>query len=419
MNITSLLPVLISGTGLFFIIRLRAFFIFHPIRTARILFGALADRTARRSLCLALAGTLGVGNVLGVAVGLMLGGPGMLFWLLVSALFASVIKYSEAALSTISGTRGMIGVISLTSRPRATLYAALVLALSLTMGSSLQCISLADSASVAFGISPALTAVALAAATIAVVIGGREKIESATELVIPVATATYIAITVAVIAVNLHRIPTVISAVISSALTPRAAGGGIFAFLGSSALREGFARGILSNEAGAGTSSLAHSASGASPVAAGLFGILEVTFDTVILCPLTALAILTAIPDPTAYHSAMSLVCAAVATSLGQIFLFPLFLSISAFAYSTVVCWYYYGRISLEYLFNKRFVTLYTAVFALFILLGGSIGELLVISMTDLIILPMTVITLCALLKNASIVRHTTETAISPRNKHS
>ena len=251
MNITSLLPVLISGTGLFFIIRLRAFFIIHPLRTVRILSGALRERTARRALCLALAGTLGVGNVLGVAVGLMLGGPGMLLWLLISAVFASVIKYSEAALSTLYGTRGMIGVIAASSRTRASLYAALVLALSLTMGSSLQCISLAASASEAFGIPNPLTALVLAIATLAVVIGGRTKIETATEVVIPIATATYAAITIAVIFINFDSLPTVLSSVIADALTPRAAGGGIFAFFTSTALREGFARGILSNEAGA------------------------------------------------------------------------------------------------------------------------------------------------------------------------
>ena len=325
-----------------------------------------------------------------------------------------MIKYSEATLSALSCDRGMIGVLAHASRPRATLYAALCLALSFTMGASLQSISLADSASAALGIPPPLAAAVLTAATLAVISGGREKIATATELVIPIATATYVAITLAVIFTNIYNLQAVLSSVLTAAITPRAAGGGILACLTSTALREGFARGILSNEAGAGTSSLAHTTSGASPVAAGLFGILEVFFDTVLLCPLTALAILTAIPDPTTYTSAMTLVCDAVAASIGRHFLIPLLFCVAAFAYSTVICWYYYGRICLEYL-TRRHRLFYTAAFSLFIILGGITTDLVAVCLTDLVIFPMTLITLHILVKNADRIAATTEKALLPQ----
>ena len=189
------------------------------------------------------------------------------------------------------------------------------------------------------------------------------KIASATEIIIPAATLIYIFLTVSVICVNSDSLGTVLSTILASAASPTAAGGGIIALLTSRAMREGYARGILSNEAGAGTSAMAHALSDTDPVSAGLFGMCEVLFDTVILCPLTGLAILTAIPDPTAYTSAMALVTDAIAASIGAPFVSLLFLAVTAFAFSTVICWYYYGDVCREYLIQKRGRVAYTAIF--------------------------------------------------------
>ena len=107
MSILGLLPLMVGGVGIYLLFRLRFFFLIHPIRTVREIASALRDRDSRRSLALALAGTLGVGNIFGVAAGLMLGGAGSLFWLLVSSVFAMVIKYAETLLAyEIKGGRG-------------------------------------------------------------------------------------------------------------------------------------------------------------------------------------------------------------------------------------------------------------------------------------------------------------------------
>ena len=94
------LPLLLAAVGIYFLIKLRFFFIIHPLRTIARGMRAIKDKRARRSFSLALAGTLGVGNVFGVAIGIMIGGAGSLFWLLVSMIFAMVIKYSEVVLTS-------------------------------------------------------------------------------------------------------------------------------------------------------------------------------------------------------------------------------------------------------------------------------------------------------------------------------
>ena len=149
MEFSFLLPVLVSFAGLFLLIKLRFFFILHPIKTLREFSLGLKDREARRSLFLALAGTLGVGNIFGVAAGIMIGGEGSLFWLFVSSLFSAVIKYAEVLLVFDGETKsdGMAGLISRTfSRGKAfsILYAGLTVAVSLTMGAIMQTSAVCD-----------------------------------------------------------------------------------------------------------------------------------------------------------------------------------------------------------------------------------------------------------------------------------
>ena len=145
MSVIALLPVLIISGGLFVIVRLRAFFVFHPIRTVKATLTALGSREARTSLFLALAGTLGIGNIVGVAVGIATGGAGSVFWLIVSAVFASALKYAESPLASdmhAVASDGMMSVIRISfsrfGRPLSRMYALACVLLSLVMGAALQ-----------------------------------------------------------------------------------------------------------------------------------------------------------------------------------------------------------------------------------------------------------------------------------------
>ena len=226
-------------------------------------------------------------------------------------------------------------------------------------------------------------------------IKGAKKIESATEILIPLTTIIYIIMCFAVIFMRISRLPSVIFDIIKSAFSFRASLGGVSAL----AIKEGFARGIMSNEAGVGSSAMAHSRSkGRTPHTAGIFGMCEVVFDTTLLCILTGLAILVSGVDIEAYKSPMSLVADSFLSVLGEFSIYLLAFCIFAFAYSTIICWFYYGRECVS-LYFPRFNGVYLIIFSCFILVSKILPFFLLVSVIDMLLLFMTFMTLFCILK--------------------
>ena len=400
-----ILPIVSTLVGTLLFIRLGGFFVLHPLGTLKTLFNELKSKSARRALALALAGTLGVGNIFGVCVGIKLGGEGSVLWLLVSSLFSMVIKYSEASLSYDSkvGSHGgmhrvidarFFGKCSLVSH----LYALLCLLLALFMGAGVQSLAVYD---VALGVLGKYAPLVLILFVTFAYFGCRRgvgKIEKITEILIPFITIVYILMCLSSVIINFSTLPSVISRIFSSALLPRAIGGGVLSFLSSRALSEGYARGILSNEAGIGTSSMSHSRGELSTAhAAGLFSMCEVFFDTVLLCPLTALTVLCSTPEISESDSAMDLISNAFRSTLGDPSVYVLIILVLLFAYSTVICWFYYGEECREYLFRGKCRRAYPLVFFAFCIFSFLFDESLMLFVTDNLILLMSVITLTVL----------------------
>ena len=387
MSISGLLPLMVGGVGIYLLFRLRFFYILHPIRTVREIASALRDRDSRRSLTLALAGTLGVGNIFGVGAGLMIGGPGCLFWLLVSSFFAMVIKYAETLLAfDIKGRRGFSDLLRLLF---SLIYAVLIVLLSLFMGSAIQSAAVIDVAECGLGLKPIFSAIILLILLLPCLIHGVKRIEKITEIIIPLTTIIYIIMCFCVIFMNFSRLTDVIVEIISSAFRPISFASGVIPV----AVREGFSRGILSNEAGIGSSSMAHIRGGRrSPHVAGLFGIVEVFFDTTLLCTLTGLAILMSGVDISAFATPMSLVTAAFVDSLGDFSGYLLTFLILSLAYATIICWYFYGS---EICRHRGFAP----AFVIFLLLPVVAKVDFLIYSTDLIILFMAVIVLSRIIK--------------------
>ena len=402
MPISFILPILVTAAGIFLLIKLRFFFILHPLKTAGEFLYGLKDRDARRSLFLALAGTLGVGNIFGVSAGIMIGGEGSLFWLFLSSVFSAVIKYAEVLLvfDGRGGEGGMAALISRALRHGKTLsliYAGLTVALSLFMGASMQTQALCDIASQTLKIDPLITAVILVILLLPALLGGTRKIENITEIVIPLTTIIYILMCFCVILLNFNKLCDVIKLIISSAFSFRSALGGL-SFI---AIKEGFARGILSNEAGAGTSAMAHSThQGRTPHVAGLFAMCEVVFDSVILCMLTGFAILLSVDNITAFSTPMSLVSAAFSGTLGNFSVYILLILVFAFAYATLICWYFYG-IECSGLYFPKIKPIYPFLFLFFVLISRFINSKTVLYVTDFLLLLMTVMTLSAIIKRS------------------
>ncbi len=402
MNITIIMPLTVTAVGVYLLIRLRFFFIVHPIQTAKEFASALADRSSRRAFFLALAGTLGVGNIFGVSAGIMIGGAGSLFWLFISSFFAMIIKYAETLLVFDVGCEsgGMASVISKVfsrfGRIFAYTYAAFSILLAFFMGSAMQSAAFTDISDQALGINPVIGGIILVILLIPTLIGGARKIENVTEIVIPLTTIIYIMMCFCTILINISNLDEAIDMIFSSAFNVKSILGGGLSFV---AIREGFSRGILSNEAGVGTSAMAHSrAPGRSPHIAGLFAMCEVVFDSSLLCLLTGLSILVSLPDITAYTTPMSLINATFSSSLGSFSSVALTVIILAFAYSTIICWYYYG---MEYsrLYFGKFALVYPFLFLFFVIASALFSSKMILFYIDFLLLVMSFLTLSAMLK--------------------
>ena len=412
MNFLTLLPILIVLTGSFLLVKLRFFFIFSPKKTLNCLRRALREKGALSALWLSLAGTLGVGNIVGVAFGIAVGGAGSVFWLFISAFFSSVLKYSECLISTDAkrdGSFGMANVLKKCFRPFSPVYSALCILLSLTMGTALQAKAMSESAACILGNEKigVISAFIFTLFTLLALRKGGEKIAKITAYIIPLSTIIYIFLTFSIIFANSSRLLEVIKLIISDAFSIRAGTGGVMAFLTSRGLKEGFSRGLLSNEAGAGTSTLAHAKNCGTPVSSGLVSMLEVFFDTTLLCTLTALAVLLSVDSLDAYSSGIEIIVACF-SPLGPPALFLLFFSIASFAFSTVICWYYYGKTSLSFLTDK-WSGVYLTLFLSSVLSGTFVSSEILIVISDYLLFFLSVLSLFALIKNSDRLRYLSE----------
>ena len=400
-NLLSAYLTVIAGTVM--LIRLRFFFFVHPIKCIRRLMENLRIRSYRRSLALALAGTLGVGNIYGVALGIILGGEGSVLWLFVSSVFAMAVKYSESVLATHSRSLGggmMIPIEQSFGRAGkyvAKLYALFMLLLSLFMGSFIQADSLVASAVELLPVGKLCAALIFLMLFLITVLGGGKRIKSATEAAIPFATVFYCILSLIVIMKNYAGISAVFARILTDAMRPAAVVGGALPIISSRAFSQGFARGVLSNEAGAGTSAMAHSEENRDGVDAGLFGIVEIFFDTDLLCMLTALVILLENGNIPSSASPMELVFSSFRNGIGSWSLIPLLICIALFAYSTVICWYYYGARCLSYLgfFGQRFI--YAASFSTFLILPVFLGGKMAVDISDILLFLMSVPTVACI----------------------
>ncbi len=401
MDILLLIPIFVITVGAYMLFRLR-FFIFRPKALFQDVRGLLKKSGAFKNLCLALSGTLGVGNIVGVAVGLKIGGAGSVFWLMISAIPAAVIKYSESALAASGGGEGMMCVIESsfkkTGRGAARVYALFAVLLALLMGAGLQCASFSETFASLFGISDFFPLLIIFIPAALVMLFGASKIKDLTALSVSTASVVYVFSALYLIFLGRANLPSAIGSIFSCAFTSRAAVGGAGAALVTHALREGFCRGILSNEAGLGTSAMAHATDARyTSHEAGLIGVLEVIFDTAILCPLSALMLLTSgdgrIHDPIGY------VLSAVSKG-GDAVEYLFAVSIFCFAFSTVICWISYGSLAFSYLFGKR-RGIFAFLFLLALPTGSLVGAGTLVLMIDYVMLPLAVICMLTLIKNS------------------
>jgi len=395
-------PIILFACGIYFTIKLRFFMVRHPIKTLAPLFRkneANDGVSPLAAVTLALAGTLGVGNIVGVATAIIMGGAGAIFWMWVSALVAMVLKYAEIVATlqhrVHDGEKYRGGpMYYIKSKPIAVTFCILCILCSFALGNALQVSATAQSFDAIFGVPPIVIGLIMATLIFFVLFRHKKGVFNFTLRLVPAITLFYIVLSLIVIIALANRIPAVLTQIFTEAFNFRSATGGISGFLIiMTSVRFGVIRGLVSNEAGCGTAPIAHAAvNNTRPATQGCWGILEVFIDTILMCTLTAFVVL--LPGiETSRADGMTLILESFGFVIGSLSGIALTFSFFAFAFATTIGWSYFGVECIHFLSKgKRSKTLYLAVFNILALFGGFVNAELVWHLSDFTIGAMTVI---------------------------
>ena len=344
--------------------------------------------TPFQAVATALAATIGIGNIAGVATAIALGGPGAVFWMWVSAIFGMATKYGEVVLAIkyrektpdgrfVGGPMYYIRT-GLNLKWLAAIFAFFGALAAFGIGNMTQANSVAAAMEATFGANKLVSGIVLAVATAAVVLGGLKRIAQVTERLVPFMAAFYIIEGIIILIIKASSIPAAFGFIFSSAFTGTAAVGGFACSTIMMATRYGVARGVFSNEAGLGSAPIAHAAATTdSAVKQGLWGIFEVFMDTIVVCSITALSIVVTGVWQTGETGA-ALTTAAFNEGLPGPGGIIVAVGVLLFAYSTILSWEYYGERCAEYLFGSKAIMPYRVIWIPFILIGA-IGGLVTI----------------------------------------
>ena len=332
-----------------------------------------------RALATALSGTLGTGNIAGVAVALSVGGAGSIFWMWVSAFFGMATKYTEIVLAVrYRRKEGGVycgGPMYYLPRIPAALFSIFCVAASFGVGNIVQANTAFCAVRAAFPDFPNLAILAvvfMAGGVFCILRGGMSGVSAFLEKALPLLAGGYIVLCLAVFVCRPHSVIDAFSAILSDAFSPMSALGGTGGYCLMRAMRTGCAKGIFTNEAGLGSAPIAHaSADCVSAAEQGLWGIFEVFFDTIVMCTLTAIVVLGAFPDGVQGNNGIAITMDAFSSVLGSWAGGAVGVSVLLFAFISILAWGGYALEVLKYCRIKwRGILLYIWLYAAFVILS-------------------------------------------------
>src|SRR3954469_14322985 len=388
--------ILIVGTGLLLTLRL-GFYQFSSLPYAlKLAFSKNQDHSSEgdishfQSLMTALAATIGTGNIAGVATAVVLGGPGAVFWMWVTALVGMATKYAEAILAVKYRTIGKNGLMAggpmyyiekgLGWKWLAVLFALFGSIAAFGIGSSVQSNSVAAAVENSFGLNPWITGIILTIFTALVILGGIQSIGKVTAFFVPIMAIFYVLGGLVIILMNLDLLSSALGLIFTDAFTGQAVAGGAI----GSVIRYGVARGVFSNEAGMGSAPIAAAAAKTDhPGRQALISMTGTFLDTIIVCSITGITLVMG-----GLYIDTDLTGAALTTVTFDALLpgggWIVTIGIILFAYSTVLGWAYYGEKCFEYLFGNKSIGFYRVVYTLTVLLGAGMNLGLVWTIADI-----------------------------------
>jgi AGCS family alanine or glycine:cation symporter len=378
------------------------------------------------ALMTALAATVGIGNIVGVATAITLGGPGAVFWMWMTGLVGMATKYAEAVLAVKyreKGPHGMRGgpmyyLANGAGLPwLGTLFAIFTACAAFGIGNMTQANATAKIFESTFHIAPLTTGWVLMILTGLVILGGIRSIGRFTSLLVPFMIVGYVACALVVLAMNIEKIPHAFSLIFYHAFNPIAATGGFVGATIAAAMRYGIARGVFSNESGLGSAPIAAAAARTNdPVKQALVSMTQTFIDTLVVCTMTALIILSADSWKLGV-SASELTSASIAETLGETGRIIVAVATALFAYSTLIGWNYYGEKAIEYLFGPRAIAAYRVLFTAAVIVGATTSLEFVWNFSDLANGLMAIPNLIGLLLLAKVVKSETERYFSEIKK--
>ena len=398
--------ICIIGVGLLLSVRTRFIQVRKFGAAMKNTIGKIFDKTQAKdgsmspfqAVCTALAGTVGTGNIAGVAGAIALGGPGAIFWMWCSAFLGMCTKFSEVTLAIhfreknangeyvggpmyyiknglskkwhfLAVLYALFGVLTVFGTGNATQVNTIVS----SIHSALHNLHIIDGtvderANLIFGIF-------IAAFVAMVLLGGIQRIGQVSEKLVPFMATLYVILAIGVVILHINRVPAVFAMIFTSAFTPQAATGGIIGSMFLS-MKKGVSRGIFSNEAGLGTGSIAHACADTNnAVHQGMFGIFEVFMDTIVVCTLTGLVILLGAPNIVYGQAAGAelTISGFTATYGGWVSIFTA-VAMCCFAFSTIIGWGLYGSRCIEFLGGEKLVRPFLVAYSFVSIIGATIN---------------------------------------------
>lgn len=404
------LLILLCGTGIYYTFRLKFIQVRRFGEACKLLFGHITfkggdhkegEMSPFQALSTAIAAQVGTGNLTGAATALVMGGPGAIFWMWMSAFFGMATIYGEATLAQTYKTTTEDGEVTggpvyyiqaafkgTLGKVLATIFAVLIILALGFMGNMVQSNSIGTAFASVFAargidFNPVIIGLILAVIAAFIFIGGTKRLAAVVEKVVPFMAIFYIVGSLFVIGMNITEIPNVLKTIVVCAFNPSAAGGAAIGITVQQAVRYGVARGLFSNEAGMGSTPHAHARAAAkNPHEQGLTAMLSVFIDTFIVLNMTVFAILsTGVLN--SGETGIALTQAAFVSEMGGFGDIFVAICLLFFAFSTILGWHFFGSVNVKYLFGEFGVKVYSCLVLVFIVIGSTLKVDLVWELAD------------------------------------
>ena len=409
--------ILLVGTGIYLTILLKGMQFWALPHALKLIFHKEDDGEGEIShfaaLMTALAATVGIGNIVGVATAITMGGPGAVFWMWVTGFVGMATKYAEAVLAVKyreQGDNGFKGgpMYYLTNglnMPKLGMAFAVFTALAaFGIGNMTQANAVAQILNIQMDIPTWVTGLILLVITAMVILGGIQSIGKFTSFLVPFMILGYVAISLIVLGMNLDKIGDAFGLIFHYAFSPIAAGGGFVGATMAAAIRYGVARGVFSNESGLGSAPIAAAAAKTNdPVRQALVSMTQTFIDTLVVCTMTALVILIS-PFWQQGMSPSLLTMKSFELYLGSFGSVTVVIATVLFAYSTILGWSYYGEKAIEYIFGEKMVKIYRILFIAIVMVGAMMKLSFVWDFSDLMNGMMAIPNLIALLLLSKVI---------------